>query len=73
MIQLTLTFGCRYNLRRRELHTTDTDLCFVSIPSENQRWRTHDKAIARDAQTGLRRTFPAGYITPAAIGRAIQL
>lgn len=34
---------------------------------------THDNAIANDAQTGLNRTWPAGYITPAATGTAIIL
>jgi len=29
--------------------------------------------MASDAQTGLRRIWPAGYSTPAAIGRAIKL
>ena len=34
---------------------------------------TYDKAIAREAQTGLRRMCPKGYKTPAAIGSAKTL
>jgi hypothetical protein len=67
------SLGDLYNLRARELQTTDTDLR-TTLRSAIQRIKgTYERAIANDAQTGSSLTCPAGYIAPAAIGKAARL
>jgi len=63
-LQDLFIFGSLYNLRRRELQTTDTDLDqLVRRDFEAEVYTssiTHESAIASDAHTGERRTCPAG-------------
>ena len=54
-------FGSLYNLKRRELQTTEVDLVIHSA-TKLEFWaiQTHESAIASDDHTGLSLECPAG-------------